>query len=671
MVTFWYLSQSIVDSHIQAYLFPNLILLTYQASIDQDLKQIGHLLRNWDFEAAKSLYEEGSNSASYAKVFLSEPLQEALPAGSIVRGLASDGESIVTGMIHETVRSGERQLKIRYLFVQDANDGRSVTTRSGSEVTTQSGGGTSKQALIRSTSKVKFSEKSKRHRDDRNQSRDNVGIAQAAVLKDHYCYVGGSPEPVTDGCKFSLFKCTDDDCRFLIVLNPCRFHVVGFKTSGTLTIDALGRDYGYTYNILNDNKNARSISKLSKQEDPTASQMLSEEFSLFSAYFGRFDFADHIIQTAFASVKDPTAKTEMERNNLYFDHFDDDALASFTYTLMAHMTIWLETVVHFDAVIDSCPSSRQEALQQWDEAVSLYLGSRGNRKSILQYDLAAKLCQAFRTCAPDSTEIRVSTFEYAEGEIHINQEIAGNFESGRNVLMEGDCDAVKPIKAKIVRLMTIPLIQATLLEAYKVARNTEDNFIMGPDASAIAYGLTILPLIHACNEEDAITLAGALGDLNAPAAFWTGSSSSSDSTNKKAFAFKSLKQTLEKNYSCMKIKCSDVGGIWNFNTGQYMNGAEPCDANAEVSGNDDARQSVDALSTAEYEAPKEVEGIFLGLVILAVAGLSVLGLLVYRYAKEKIETKRQIEANRNLQREQRAKYCRDANVEITLEREIS
>jgi len=465
------------------------------------------------------------------------------------------------------------------------------------------------------------------------------------VNKDHFCYVGGSPEPITDGC---------------------------LKESGTLTMDALGGDYGYRYDVLNENYNARSISKLSKEVDPSASQMLSKEFFHFSSYFGRFDYADHLIQTAFdALVNDPTATTDMERSNLHFYHFDDDALVSFLYTLMAHMTLWMETVVHLDAAIESCPSVRQESIQRWDEAVALYLGSRGTRGSILQYKLAAKQCQAFRTCAPDRTEVKVSTFAYEDGEEHINQEIATYFQVGRQALLGGDCDGAKSRKAKIVRSMTIPLIQATLLEAYKVEQNGDDNYVMGPDASAIAYGLTILPLINDCSAEDANALSDALGDLHTPASFWAVGGASTKTSSKKPLSFSNVKQILEKNYSCMKIKCSDVGGIWNFNSNQYMEGAEPCNGNASPSGNDDPSLSINAATSTVESGESETEtGFFVFFMILVGAGFLVLGTMAFRVTKERMETRRRIEANRKL-RAERAKYCRDTNIEITLDGQIS
>lgn len=175
--------------------------LFHQASIDQDLKQIGQLLRNGNFDGARRLYEEGSHSASYAHVFLDEPLQEVLPAGSIVTGPANGDEDTTTvkGIVHETVRPGERQLKIRYIS-EHTNDSRSTSSVSEARQRSRSA---SKQSLIKS--KVKFSEKSKRHRDDRN-NQDMTGQASVeTVNKDHFCYVGGSPEPITDGCK--LFYC--------------------------------------------------------------------------------------------------------------------------------------------------------------------------------------------------------------------------------------------------------------------------------------------------------------------------------------------------------------------------------------------------------------------------------------------------------------------------------
>lgn len=194
----------------EAFSFQSAVDAAYDvASIDQDLKQIGQLLRNGDFDGARSLYEDGSHSTSYAHVFLNEPLQQELPAGSVVTGPANDGEgTAITGIVHETVPAGERELKIRYVFDSSPTG---ITSRAGSTVPTTATAtadlttrSASKQSLIKSkVNKVQFSEKSKRHRDDRNgvDTTDSSQAAAVVVNKDHNCYVGGSPEPVTEGCR--------------------------------------------------------------------------------------------------------------------------------------------------------------------------------------------------------------------------------------------------------------------------------------------------------------------------------------------------------------------------------------------------------------------------------------------------------------------------------------
>ncbi|CAJ1937716.1 unnamed protein product [Cylindrotheca closterium] len=623
------------------------------ASIDQDLKEIGQLLRIGDFDAARSLYEEGSYSASYAQVFLNEPVQQEIEAGEVVTGPANGG-GIASGIVQETVRPGEHQVKIRYVALLDTEEDTPVqTSRTGSPATTTNTATTttatttkrtSKQSLIRSKVIPHFSEKSKRHRDDRNgdtAAEDTTTVATAAINTDHYCHVGGNPEPVTGGC---------------------------FKASGTLTNHALGRDYDYQYDVLNGNHNARSISKLSRgvvNDGSLGFHMLSKEFLLFTSYFGRTDYADHLIQTAFDAVNDPTVSTEMDRSNLHFYHFHDEALASFLYTFMAHLTLWMETVVHLDVAIEICdaPSERQEAIQQWDQAASMYVGSRGSKRGILHHELAAKQCQVFHTCPPDKYEVSASDFEYQEGQVHINEEIADDFQTGRQGLLNGDCDTVKARKSKIVRSMTIPLIQATLLEAYKVDRNGDDNYIMGPDASAIAYGMTIIPLINACNEDDATALFDSLGDLHTPASFWAGAN---NNPHTKPLSFSTVKQILERNYSCLKIKCSDVGGIWNYTSNnQYMDGAEPCDGFATTTGKDAPPSENAATTGAEPGESNDGVGFFTFLMFLVVAGVAVFGLTVRRFTKEKRETKRSVEANRNLH--EQSQCWDEREIEITLD----
>jgi hypothetical protein len=106
--------------------------------------------------------------------------------------------------------------------------------------------------------------------------------------------------------------------------------------------------------------------------------------------------------------------------------------------------------------------------------------------------------------------------------------------------------------------MLIPLVQGTLLNAYSQfisADNTRRD-----EASGATFGASILPYVHHCNPNDATIIS----DL-------VGASSERTGTD-----FPKVKAALERNYKCMGLQCSDIGGIWDKNSDAYYPYAGVC-----------------------------------------------------------------------------------------------
>merc|ERR1712151_88626 len=119
-------------------------------------------------------------------------------------------------------------------------------------------------------------------------------------------------------------------------------------------------------------------------------------------------------------------------------------------------------------------------------------------------------------------------------------------------------------KSRIVQLMTIPLIQGVIQNAFYLSQSTtprQENKALG-----MIYTASILPMIHNCNPGDAIIL---FNDM-------VKKSTQSSSLSHDPLDFKKIKQLLEKNYKCLGIKCGEIGGLYNDYSQQYFKDSTPC-----------------------------------------------------------------------------------------------
>jgi hypothetical protein len=198
-----------------------------------------------------------------------------------------------------------------------------------------------------------------------------------------------------------------------------------------------------------------------------------------------------------------------------------------------------------------------DALTSWDEAAALYAGhlqgSPGKKDGVLMYSLANRHCDYFRTCGEKAN--------LDEGNSAVNLQIYRALSAGQMDINNGRCDAARNQKLDIERIMVIPLIQGTLLYSY-----LSDYEIMLDDqydreyldASGAVFAASILPLIHSCNPRDAEIvydyMRAGLFDSDYPA----------------------VRAALERNYACLGVTCSQIGGIYEKSLGGYLEKAAPC-----------------------------------------------------------------------------------------------
>jgi hypothetical protein len=204
-------------------------------------------------------------------------------------------------------------------------------------------------------------------------------------------------------------------------------------------------------------------------------------------------------------------------------------------------------------------------VRAWDQAVAFYTGSlegdSGGGEGVLFFDLADTMCARFLTCG-DRAELRF-------GVSYVNNVAINDFIKGQIHVLKRECGMARKKKNEIVKIMAVPLIQATLLNAYEQvnAKKSGEEEQAKAAVQGASYTATILPLVHECSPEDAQTIYENLRfgkDVNAT----------------QSLDFVKVKEALERNYKCMGISCKSVGGIWEGR--DYFPLASPCQDEIDV-----------------------------------------------------------------------------------------
>ena len=288
--------------------------------------------------------------------------------------------------------------------------------------------------------------------------------------------------------------------------------------------------------------------------------------TFFTRLAGDFDYADKWARAAIGGVK--TAFT----NGLYDGDFD--TLPTLTSGVARRtaagkgatfLTTWIYSIGMFEEAVNLCgdTTANTAALGFWDKGVAYYTGSLegtdGNSKTgtfgELTYAYADRMCKEFKTCG--------ATGGQTSGGSRVNSEVLSLFFDGARFLKAGQCSPLRALTYKIVQLMTVPLVQATLRSAYKLGFNrAEQPAETAPEGATFAAAL--LPLLHYCDSSSGRTAAPIVAkDLVLGAV----------STD-----FLRVKNAIEQSYQCLGITCVEVGGLWDtsLTPPAYLASGEPC-----------------------------------------------------------------------------------------------
>jgi len=173
---------------------------------------------------------------------------------------------------------------------------------------------------------------------------------------------------------------------------------------------------------------------------------------------------------------------------------------------------------------------------------------------VMGFALAEKRCANFGTCQ-DGTD-------KASGSM-VNKEIFELFDIGLNLLNNGECNLVIPVKDAIVQKMAIPLIQGTLRYANKVSSPTTRGGDDKSLAEGFVFAASVVPMINTCRRTDAKTIEKAV-DLS------VGRSGLEDNT------WDGVKLAFENNYECLNITCTDVGTLYDSTGENPVTNGEAC-----------------------------------------------------------------------------------------------
>eukprot|EP00310_Coccolithus_braarudii_P002694 CAMPEP_0183378274 /NCGR_PEP_ID=MMETSP0164_2-20130417/124826_1 /TAXON_ID=221442 /ORGANISM="Coccolithus pelagicus ssp braarudi, Strain PLY182g" /LENGTH=1381 /DNA_ID=CAMNT_0025555825 /DNA_START=15 /DNA_END=4160 /DNA_ORIENTATION=+ len=346
------------------------------------------------------------------------------------------------------------------------------------------------------------------------------------------CRVGALSEPTTSGC----FSPTGD---------------LNVVTDPPMTVEPTAVE----------NKNGRTLQGFSTN----AQALMLEDcagcpyatFQKFYDYYGAATYADMWVSGALAA----TEVTFPNNGDANFGLVNDDATRREAAKKgSAYMSVWMYAIREFEDAIDDCKldciDCNYAAAHAWDEGVAFYTGSlegpsgksRSGEFGKMVYALAEKRAVNFKTAGVLGKEV--------DGGAFVNHELFQLFAAGQERLIRGECNAVRPIVARIVHYMTIPLIQGTLRYAYKVGK--EGDTSTKSKAEGAVFAAAVLPLVHACSPDDARSIYSYM-KIQASSTNWA-----------------EVQSAMERNYVCLGIACSEVGGIWDQSLSKYYDNAEPC-----------------------------------------------------------------------------------------------
>jgi len=318
----------------------------------------------------------------------------------------------------------------------------------------------------------------------------------------------------------------------------------------TTTISGQRQTFGYSYNVLTDNFNARTLQGFSRL---VATDMINcvrcpyPDVGYAVDYYGVPSYSNLWIEAAFDRKSTP-----YERGNADFSDWGHVGRAESIKIGAVTMNTFMYVLREFEDAIGDCLAGDIEAVSNWDEGVALYTGSLegpdGSPRGRLLHQMADDHCSVFKTCGIKGNDI--------EGVSKLNLDMLALFEQGQRHLLSFDCKPAEETKNKIANLMYVPLIQGVLNAAYRI------EFLDGyqrEQGQGAAFAAAVLPRVH-------------FADPNAAKIIYKNMKVGAPSTS-----HREVKEAFRSVYRDLNIDCLHIGGMWNKAAGTYYKGGNTCD----------------------------------------------------------------------------------------------
>jgi hypothetical protein len=313
-----------------------------------------------------------------------------------------------------------------------------------------------------------------------------------------------------------------------------------------------------------------------------------KDFKRFANFYGTATYSDKFILSAFKG-----SFANFTHGDADFRNYDYDARAGefkdtrwldwrmirlflerthnrqlFTFSVAAiktatsFLTITQYILQELEHSVDKCEQARckeerclTNAIQSMEAAVAYYTGSlegpTGSGQGYLLYALADDMCKVFKTCGPNGDK--------SSGSSKVNLEIFNVFRDMQANIRSHRCTPARINKERISILMSIPLVQATLQQAFIGDRQAGASLV--EEATGAALAASVVPMVGNCKTSDGEII---YENMKTNRGYKTD--------------FAVIKATFERNYDCLSIKCADIGGYWfnGITGGFYMDGFYPC-----------------------------------------------------------------------------------------------
>ena len=140
------------------------------------------------------------------------------------------------------------------------------------------------------------------------------------------------------------------------------------------------------------------------------------------------------------------------------------------------MNVWMYAIREFEDAIDDCTSCTSDCNEHSTNSARCTRGTRAwpstrarSRARPTAAAPRARWSTGWRRSGA-RTSARAARRHATTGTSQVNSELfkaGGLFATGRDLLQQGQCAAVRPLVDQIVSLMTVPLVQGALRYAYK------------------------------------------------------------------------------------------------------------------------------------------------------------------------------------------------------------